>query len=92
MAISRKDSSTGTYVNCPTCGREIRVVTALRLPGEFSVLCPNCGDRQVYQSAETHDTKEDPEGTKTSRRIQFGKKKSMHPKSWLNQWASWLQH
>jgi len=54
------------------------------------VLCPNCGQRKVYQSAEAHDPKQDAEATKTSRRIQFstGKKKSMQPKSWLNEWAS----
>jgi transcription elongation factor Elf1 len=79
MAISRKDPSARTYVNCPTCAREILVVTTLRLPGEFSVLCPNCGERQVYQSVDAHGTKQDPGGIKTSRRIQFGKKKAMHP-------------
>ena len=93
MATSRKVPQTDTCVRCPTCSWEIPLRGALRLPQEYSVPCPNCGRRNIYQSAEAHVPRLDAEGTKTSGRIiQFGTKKAMQPKSWLNEWASWLQH
>jgi hypothetical protein len=72
---------------------------ALRLPREFSVLCPNCGWREEYQPAAVHDARHDGESTHEFQKIQFGKKnvkksvkKNMpvQPKSRLNEWASWL--
>ena len=91
VATSWKDFKTDTCVSCPACSCEIRLPSALRLPGQFSVLCPNCGQRKNYGSAEVHDRK-DAEATDTFRRIQFGgrKKISIEPKSWLNECASWL--
>jgi predicted RNA-binding Zn-ribbon protein involved in translation (DUF1610 family) len=85
VATSRKVSQIDTCVRCPTCSWEIPLVGTLRLPREYSVLCPNCGQRKVYQAAQAHDLKQDAEATKTSGRIiQFGTKKAMEPKSWLN--------
>jgi predicted RNA-binding Zn-ribbon protein involved in translation (DUF1610 family) len=45
------------------CSREIALVGELRLPEEFSVLCPNCGRRKVYRSAAVHDQTQDAEAT-----------------------------
>jgi len=97
VATSRKTLKTDTgkpdtYVSCPTCAREIPVMGTSRLPRDFSVLCPNCGRRKVYQLAEVHDLKRDAETPQASGRIQFGKKNWMEPKSKLNTWASWLLH
>jgi hypothetical protein len=95
VATSRKIFHADSCVSCPTCSCEIPVLGAIRLPREFSVLCPNCGLRRVYQATELHDAKQDTEETHKSRRIQFGKKKdktSGGPKSWLSESMSWLQH
>ena len=101
MAASRKIIvKTDTCVSCPTCSCEIPVLNTIALPREFSVLCPNCGGRNFYQLAQTHDRKEDAEATQISARIQFGMKratdgdltaaKPMLPKSRLSQFGSWL--
>ena len=73
MARARKDFKTDTCVSCPACSCEIRLPSALRLPEQFSVLCPNCGQRKHYGPAEVHDRKEDAEATFP--RIQFGRMK-----------------
>jgi hypothetical protein len=92
VATFQRDQKTRTCVNCPACSYEIRLVSPLRLPGEFSVPCPNCGLRKVYESAEAHDPRPEPEVTKTSGRIQFatGRKKSKHLRTRLNEWVSSL--
>ena len=64
----------GACVVCPACSREIPLAGTLRLSKEFSVPCPNCGHRNVYQSAGTRDPKQDAEATRTPAKIQFGKK------------------
>jgi hypothetical protein len=90
VARARKDFKTDTCVSCPACSCEIRLPSALPLPGQFSVPCPNCGQRRNYESAQVHDRK-DAEATHTRRRIQFGRKKIyIQSKSWLNECASWL--
>jgi hypothetical protein len=102
VAVARKfvepDPSV-SCVSCPTCSCEIPMLNAMRLPREFSVLCPNCGWRDEYQLVAVHDARQDGESTHEFRRIQFGKKnvkksvkKNMpiQPKSRLNEWASWL--
>jgi hypothetical protein len=61
-------------VSCPACAFEIPVVDTKRLPKEFSLLCPNCGQRGVYVSAEVHAPKVAADATRASRKIQFGKK------------------
>ena len=71
----------GRCVGCPTCSCEIPVVGTLRLPQEFSVLCPNCRHRNVYQSAEVRDPKQDAAATMAPRNIQFGKKVAMQFRS-----------
>jgi transcription elongation factor Elf1 len=63
-----------TCVTCPICSREIIVLSAARLPRQFSVPCPNCGWRKEYRLAQLHDAKEAAETPPTIRRIQFGKK------------------
>ena len=102
MAVFREIADTGaslSCVSCPTCSCEIPVQAALRMPREFSVLCPNCGRRREYQSAELHDAKRDAEPTREFPRIQFGRKNVkkieegnifIQPKTRLNQIVSWL--
>jgi hypothetical protein len=86
-------------VSCPTCACEIPVQSALRLPREFSVKCPNCGWRKEYQSAELHNAKPEAEPPHEFPRIQFGKKNVkkietenifIQPETRLNQLVSWL--
>jgi hypothetical protein len=86
-------------VTCPTCSCEIPVQSALRLPREFSVKCPNCGLRREYQSAELHDAKPKAESPRELPRIQFGRKDVkkietenifIQPETRLNQLVSWL--
>jgi hypothetical protein len=88
-------------VSCPTCSCEIPVHSALRMPREFSVQCPNCGWRREYQPADLHDAKRDAEPTREFPRIQFGKKNIekigeenifIQPETRLNQLVSWLLH
>jgi hypothetical protein len=64
----------GSSVSCPACSCEIPVVGTQRLPREFSVLCPNCGQRNFYQQVETHDPKQDAGAARTPAKIEFGKK------------------
>jgi hypothetical protein len=86
-------------VSCPTCSCEIPVHSVLRMPREFSVLCPNCGWRREYQPADLHDARRDAEVTREFPRIQFGKKNVkkiggenifIQPETRLNQLVSWL--
>lgn len=102
MAVFRKivNPDAGvSCVTCPTCSCEIPVQSALRLPREFSVKCPNCGWRREYQSAELHDAKPEAESPRELPRIQFGKKDVrkiekenifIQPETRLNQLVSWL--
>jgi hypothetical protein len=91
VATARNESRTETCVSCPTCFCEIPLV-GTRLPAEFSVPCPKCGRRNVYHSADAHDSKGDAEAAKTSARTLFAteRKKTVPPKSWLNECATWL--
>lgn len=76
------------------------MLNTMSLPREFSVLCPNCGERKFYQVAQAHDRKPNAETTQISGRIQFGMKRAtdrdltagtpMQPKSRLNEVVSWL--
>jgi DNA-directed RNA polymerase subunit RPC12/RpoP len=89
-----------TYVSCPTCSWEIIVRNTSSLPREFSVLCPKCGGRKLYQLAQIHDQKQVAETTQISRRTQFGMKREIDSdptagnpvpeKSRLGGFASWL--
>jgi endogenous inhibitor of DNA gyrase (YacG/DUF329 family) len=92
VAVFQRDPKTRSCVSCPTCSHEIPLASTLRLPGVFSVPCPNCGQRKVYQSAEAHDPKQEAEVVKASGPIQFAtrRKRSMRPKSWLHAWVSSL--
>ena len=102
MAVFRKivTADAGlSCVSCPTCSCEIPVHSALRLPREFSVKCPNCGWRKEYQSAELHDARRDAEATREFPRIQFGKKNVktietknifIQPETRLKQLVSWF--
>jgi hypothetical protein len=102
VAIFRKIVKTDAVlscVSCPTCSCEIPVHSALRMPREFSVLCPNCEWRSEYQPAELHEAKRDSEPPREFPRIQFGKKNVkniekenifIQPKTPLNQLVSWL--
>ena len=62
----------GACVSCPACAREIPLVGRPRLPLEFSVPCPNCGHRNVYQPAAAHDPKQSAEPAKPGP-IPFGR-------------------
>ena len=86
-------------VSCPTCTCEIPVHSALRMPREFSVLCPNCEWRNEYQPADLHDARRDAKATREFPRIQFGRKNVkkiekenifIQPETRLNQLVSWL--
>jgi hypothetical protein len=102
VAVYRKivnPDAGSSCVSCPTCACEIPVQSAVRLPREFSVKCPNCGWRRDYQSAELHDTKPKAGSPCEFPRIQFGKKNVMkfetenifiQPETRLNQLVSWL--
>ena len=77
MAVFRKIATPDisvSCVSCQTCSCEIPVLSARRLPREFSVLCPNCGWRKEHQLAELHDAKQAADSTHEIRRIQFGRK------------------
>ena len=91
MAVFQRDPKTRSCVSCPTCLYEIPLAST-RVPGVFSVPCPSCGQRKVYQSTEAHDPKQEAEVTKASGPIQFatGRKRSMRQKSRLNEWLSSL--
>jgi hypothetical protein len=100
--VFRKMANTDASVSCescPTCSCEIPVQAALRMPREFSVLCPNCGWRREYKSADLHDAKQDTEPTREFPKIQFGRKNVrkiekdnifIQPETRLNQLVSWL--
>jgi hypothetical protein len=102
VAVFRKIANTGasvSCVSCPRCACEIPVQAALRMPREISVLCPNCGWRREYKSAELHDAEQDAGPTREFPRIQFGRKNVtkieeensfIQPKTRLNQIVSWL--
>jgi len=102
VAIFRKAVTPDTVVSCvscPTCSFDIPVQSGLRMPREFSVLCPNCGWRREYHPADLHDARPEAELHREFSRIQFGKKNVkkieterifIHPKAPLNQLMSWL--
>jgi hypothetical protein len=88
-------------VSCPTCSYEIPVQSTLRMPREFSVLCPNCGWRREYQPADLHDAGRGAEPTRQFPGIQFGTKNVrkieeedilIQPETRLNQLVSWFLH
>jgi DNA-directed RNA polymerase subunit RPC12/RpoP len=89
-----------TCVSCPACSYEIPLLNTVSLPREFSVLCPNCGSRKLYEFAQAHDRNQEAEATQISGRAQFGMKQEtdcdlpsenpVQPKSRLNEFASWL--
>jgi predicted RNA-binding Zn-ribbon protein involved in translation (DUF1610 family) len=84
MAASLKELDAGIYVSCPTCACEIPVAGTRRLPNEFSVPCPNCGERRVYRADDVHDLKQSAAANMKSRNINFStKKRSVQSKSWL---------
>ena len=72
-AARESQRSDGRCVTCPACSCEIAVVGTLRLPREFSVLCPNCGHRNVHLADAAHDPRPGVETTRPAH-IKFGKK------------------
>jgi hypothetical protein len=76
--FKKKIIKADTCVTCPICSREITMLSAARLPPQFSVQCPNCGWRKEYQSGQVHDAKDAAETPPTIRRIRFGKKEYVH--------------
>ena len=61
-------------VNCPACAFEIPLANPKGLPREFSLRCPGCGHRRIYQWAQVHAPMENAEAAKPPRTTQFGKK------------------
>jgi hypothetical protein len=61
-------------VGCRACAFEIPLANTKGLPREFSLLCPGCGHRGIYQLAQVHAPAEDADATKPPRKSQFGKK------------------
>ena len=64
----------GGCVSCPACAFEIPLAKTKGLPREFSLVCPACDQRRIYQLAQLHAPTEDAEATRPPRKIQFGKK------------------
>jgi predicted RNA-binding Zn-ribbon protein involved in translation (DUF1610 family) len=81
----------GACVSCPACSREIPLADS-RLPAEFSVPCPRCGQRKIYRSSDAHEPREGMETAKTSGRtlVSTDRDRPAEPKSWLGECASWL--
>jgi predicted RNA-binding Zn-ribbon protein involved in translation (DUF1610 family) len=85
MAL-RKDAKTSTYVTCPACATEIRLACTARPPGEFSVACPNCGQRTIHQATEAHDPLPSVARPTILRRLEFSTRERPRvlPTSWLS--------
>jgi phage terminase large subunit GpA-like protein len=77
MATRKIVMKPDTSVSCPTCSCEIPVLNTESLRREFSVPCPNCGARKLYQMDQIHDHRQDAETTQTSRSIQFGMRREI---------------
>jgi hypothetical protein len=100
VAVFRKVVDAGvSCVSCSTCSCEIPVQSGLRMPREFSVKCPNCGERREYQSTELHDARPEAGLPREFKKIQFGRKNVkkievenifIQPETRLNQMVSWL--
>jgi len=70
------------------------------LPREFSVLCPKCGGRKLYQLAQVREEKQVTEIGRVSRSMQFGAKREIDcdrtpgepapRKSGLSGFVSWM--
>ncbi len=90
MSVFQKEPKSGTCVSCPRCSYEIPLENILRLPNDFSVLCPSCGHRSVYLSAQTHDPTQYEGAVRTTVGTEFStrKKPLAQPKSWLSEWTS----
>jgi transcription elongation factor Elf1 len=86
----QKEAKIGECVTCPRCSHEISLENALRLPTDFSAMCPNCGHRAVYLSAQTHDPIPYAGAVRAAVGIEFStrKKALAESKSWLSQWTS----
>lgn len=69
-----QNQTDASCVSCPSCSHEIRMASKAKLPREFSVLCPACGYRKVYQQADAHNPSPEPATTKAPAKIRFGKK------------------
>jgi hypothetical protein len=89
---TRTDSKPDSCVTCAACSYEIRIANTARPPGEFSLQCPNCRQRKVYQLLQAHD-QPDAATAHASARIQFstGKKELLRPRLWPK-WATSLRH
>jgi hypothetical protein len=87
-------------VNCPTCSYEILLLNGQKPTKEFSVLCPNCGERSFHQLTGIHDHRLNPDSAKISARVPFGMRAANsynrimvdleQPKSRMREFASWL--
>jgi len=74
VAVFRKIIKDSTWVSCPGCSCEIPVQNAARLPREFSVPCPNCGERKVYGPADVQERKAEVETADAFKPVQFGRR------------------
>jgi hypothetical protein len=101
VAVSRKIvGKADTCVSCPMCCCEIIMLNTTGLPREFSVQCPDCGTRKVYQADQVHDRRDDAETSQNPGRIKFGVRRTNDrdpkltgpplPKSRFNAVAGWL--
>jgi predicted RNA-binding Zn-ribbon protein involved in translation (DUF1610 family) len=97
VATIRNESKISSFVSCPACAGEIPLEGSPRLPAEFSVPCPSCGRRTIFQSADAHDSKKSEEAANTFGRPRFPAKKKKAKaqaptarKSWLSECATWL--
>ncbi len=71
MATSQDISKIDACVSCPMCSSEIPLPSGLRLPRQFSVPCPNCGQRKIHDLAEVHNRKDN--ASQISTEIHFGR-------------------
>ncbi len=87
-----RETKIDTYVTCPMCSWEIALACTSRPPGEFSVECPNCSQRNIYQSLQAHDSMPSAPRTKPHGRAEFSTRAvdPVQPKSWLSAWVDSL--
>jgi len=78
MASARKVIvKSESCVSCPTCSYEIPLFNTKNLPREFSVLCPSCGGRKLYEPVQIHSLKQEFETTQVTARQQFGMRQAI---------------
>jgi ssDNA-binding Zn-finger/Zn-ribbon topoisomerase 1 len=74
MTNSRKDFVTRSCVTCPKCSYEIPMLTTKGLSREFSVRCPKCEGRKLYETAQIHDQREAATTVRSPEHFEFARR------------------